>query len=59
MGEFTHYRFGQKVPNNGVYREIGETGSNVKNPKMIRLRAGDRFPQNSNHDRVWAYEKNE
>lgn len=57
MGEYSHFRFGQKAPNNGLYREIGEEGNNVKDPKMIKLRSGDKFPQNSNHDRVWTYEK--
>lgn len=54
MGEYSHFRFGQKAPNNGVYREIGETGSNVKDPKQVELKAGDKFPQNSNFDRVWT-----
>ncbi|MBM7599525.1 hypothetical protein JOC34_001893 [Virgibacillus halotolerans] len=58
MGEYSHFRFGQKAPNNGVYREIGETGNNVKDPKIVKLAAGEKFPQNSNHDRVWTYENN-
>ncbi|WP_284141083.1 MULTISPECIES: YjzC family protein [unclassified Virgibacillus] len=57
MGEFRHYRSGQKAPNNGVYIEIGETGSNVNNPKQIKLKAGEKFPENSNQNRVWTYEK--
>lgn len=57
MGEYTHFRFGQKAPNNGLYREIGEEGNSVSDPKSIKLEVGDKFPQNSNHDRVWTYEK--
>lgn len=30
MGQNRHFRPGQKAPNNGIYIEIGETGSNVK-----------------------------
>ena len=59
MGEYSHFRFGQKAPNNGVYREIGETGSNVNDPKIVKLEAGEKFPQNTNHDRVWTYESKE
>ncbi|NSL51480.1 YjzC family protein [Calidifontibacillus erzurumensis] len=55
MGQPRHFRAGQKAPNNGVYVEIGETGSMVKNPKMVKLEAGDTFPENSNHNRVWTY----
>jgi hypothetical protein len=34
--------------------EIGETGSMVKNPQKINLKAGDTFPETSNHNRLWA-----
>ena len=30
MGQNRHFTPGQKAPNNGVYVEIGETGSNAK-----------------------------
>ncbi|CDQ39649.1 MULTISPECIES: YjzC family protein [Virgibacillus] len=58
MGEYSHFRVGQKAPNNGVYIEIGETGSSVNEPKMVKLKAGEKFPQTSNHNRVWTYDKN-
>ncbi|ASK60833.1 YjzC family protein [Virgibacillus phasianinus] len=58
MGEYSHFRFGQKAPNNGVYMEIGETGSMVKDPQRIKLKAGEKFPQNTNFDRVWTLDKN-
>ncbi|WP_200411267.1 YjzC family protein [Virgibacillus salexigens] len=58
MGEYSHFRIGQKAPNNGVYIEIGETGSSVNEPKMVKLKAGEKFPQTSNHNRVWTYDKN-
>jgi hypothetical protein len=57
MGQNRQFKAGQKAPNNGVYIEIGETGSNVNNPQKIRLSAGDHFPENSNHNRVWTYHK--
>jgi hypothetical protein len=55
MGQNKQFKSGQKAPNNGVYVEIGETGSNVMHPKKIRLKAGDPFPENSNHNRIWSY----
>jgi len=55
MGQNRQFRPGQKAPNNGVYIEIGDTGSNVNNPKQIHLQAGDRFPETSNDDRLWTY----
>lgn len=58
MGEYSHFRFGQKAPKNGVYKEIGETGTSVSDPKIVNLKTGEKFPQNSNHDRVWTIEKN-
>jgi YjzC-like protein len=55
MGQSRQFRAGEKAPNNGEYIEIGETGSMVKNPQKLRLKAGDRFPENSNHNRLWSY----
>ncbi|RLQ97210.1 YjzC family protein [Falsibacillus albus] len=55
MGQNHHFRAGQKAPNNGFYVEIGETGSMVKNPRKIKLKAGDRFPETANADRHWSY----
>jgi hypothetical protein len=54
MGQNHQFRPGQKAPNNGIYLEIGETGSMVKNPQKINLKAGDTFPEASNHNRLWA-----
>jgi hypothetical protein len=56
MGQSHQFKSGQRAPNNGVYVEIGDTESNVNNPKKIRLKAGDRFPENSNDERVWTYQ---
>ena len=56
MGQNRQFKAGDKAPNNGIYMEIGETGSDVKNPKRIRLKAGDSFPENSNHNRIWTYD---
>lgn len=55
MGQPRQFRAGQKAPNNGIYVEIGETGSMVQKPQSIRLEVGERFPENSNHNRVWTY----
>ena len=55
MGQNRHFKHGQKAPNNGEYIEIGGAGSNIVNTKKIRLKAGDAFPENSNHNRHWTY----
>ncbi len=57
MGQTRQFRSGQKAPNNGIYIEIGESGSHVNNPQRLKLKAGDRFPENSNHDRLWTYQR--
>jgi hypothetical protein len=57
MGQSHQFSAGQKAPNNGIYVEIGETGSTVNNPQSVKLRAGDRFPENSNHNRIWTYKR--
>ncbi|OLN22525.1 YjzC family protein [Domibacillus antri] len=55
MGQNNQFKPGQKVPNNGVYVEIGETGSSVNDPQKIKLEAGDPFPDTKNHNRVWTH----
>jgi hypothetical protein len=57
MGQSHQFRAGKKAPNNGVYIEVGDTGDNVVNPKMIKLKAGDPFPENSNDERQWTYKR--
>ncbi|RDW15905.1 YjzC family protein [Oceanobacillus chungangensis] len=52
------FRAGQKAPNNGTYIEIGETGSMVNNPQQIKLEAGDKFPENTNQNRIWVNQRN-
>ncbi|MFD2045481.1 YjzC family protein [Ornithinibacillus salinisoli] len=53
MGEISQFKGGEKAPNNGIYIEVGETGSGVKNPHQVKLKAGDKFPETANNDRVW------
>ena len=55
MGQSHQFRPGDKAPNNGIYVEIGETGSMVQKPKSVKLNAGDHFPETSNHNRKWTY----
>lgn len=57
MGQRHQFKHGDKAPNNGIYVEIGETGSMVQDPRQIHLQAGDNFPANSNKDRVWTYKR--
>lgn len=57
MGQNRQFRSGQKAPNNGIYIEIGETGSTVVNPKRLKLKAGDAFPETSNDKRHWTYQR--
>ncbi len=47
----------KKAPNDGIYVEIGETGSMVKDPQMVKLTAGEKFPDNTNHNRQWTYKR--
>ncbi|WP_182199930.1 YjzC family protein [Paraliobacillus salinarum] len=53
MGMNHQFEPGQKAPNNGIYVEIGETGSTVNNPKSVKLTAGEKFPETTNKDRKW------
>lgn len=57
MGQNRRFRSGQKAPNDGIYVEIGETGSMVKDPQMVKLTAGEKFPDNTNHNRQWTYKR--
>jgi len=50
-----HFYPGQKAPNDGEYIEIGEEGTSVMNPKQVRLKKGQRFPECSNHNRIWTF----
>jgi hypothetical protein len=53
MGQNHQFEPGQKAPNNGIYVEIGETGSTVVEPKSVKLKAGDIFPDTTNENRKW------
>ncbi|UJL47651.1 YjzC family protein [Virgibacillus sp. NKC19-16] len=57
MAEQSQFRAGQKAPNNGIYIESGETGSNVNDPQQVKLEAGEKFPENANQDRVWINQR--
>ncbi|UOF90640.1 YjzC family protein [Fodinisporobacter ferrooxydans] len=56
MGQRNQFGPGDKVPNNGVYIEIGERAevTGVSNPKKMKLHKGDRFPDTTNEDRKWT-----
>lgn len=55
MGEWAQFRAGDRVPNDGIYMEIGENDLHmgINNPKTVTLKRGDTFPENSNHNRKW------
>jgi hypothetical protein len=57
MGQRHQFKPGDKAPNNGMYVEIGETGSMVQKPQQIHLEAGDTFPDTKNKDRIWTYKR--
>ncbi|PYZ93530.1 YjzC family protein [Salipaludibacillus keqinensis] len=57
MGQSRQFKSGEKAPNNGMYVEIGETGSMVQNPQQVHLEAGATFPDTTNKDRVWTYKR--
>ncbi|MDB5055711.1 MAG: hypothetical protein JWM44_3761 [Bacilli bacterium] len=56
MGEKTEFRPGEHAPNNGSYIEIGENDFHmgINNPLKITLKAGECFPETSNHNRKWT-----
>ncbi|MFC4619027.1 YjzC family protein [Camelliibacillus cellulosilyticus] len=53
MAQHNQFKPGDKAPNDGVYIEVGETGSMVKKPEIIEMKAGQMFPDTSNHNRIW------
>lgn len=56
MGEKTEFRPGEQAPNSAYYIEIGENDRimGINNPQKIKLTAGERFPNTSNHNRKWT-----
>lgn len=56
MGEKTEFRPGEEAPNSAYYIEIGENDRimGINNPQKIKLTAGERFPNTSNHNRKWT-----
>ena len=54
MGERSRFKEGDKSPKNGVYMEIGESGSGVQDPMIIELDKGEKFPATRNKNRVWT-----
>lgn len=59
MGEQTRWHKGDKAPNNGIYMEAGELAHHmgIEDPKIVQLEKGDRFPENTNGDRVWVLKR--
>lgn len=55
MGEQTEFNPGDRAPNDGVYTEIGENAFHmgINDPQRVELKAGQRFPETSNHNRKW------
>ncbi len=43
MGQNRQFHAGQKARNNGIYIEIGETGSTVNNPQRVKLKGWGRI----------------
>lgn len=59
MGEPTKFQGGEKAPKNSVYMEVGETGTSVENPQIVKLSKGEKFPETTNEDRIWTYDRNQ
>lgn len=55
MGEWSEFKSGYTVPNDGVYIEVGAhpDSGDLSNPKRVRLHRGDHFPNTTNTDRKW------
>ncbi|GGJ01503.1 hypothetical protein GCM10010885_08380 [Alicyclobacillus cellulosilyticus] len=57
MGQHNQFEPGWEVPNDGEYIEIGEhpdSGNHIRNPRRVRLRKGDTFPETTNGNRKWT-----
>ncbi|MFC0210943.1 YjzC family protein [Paenibacillus chartarius] len=56
MGEQTQFNRGQKAPNDGIYKEVGDRDHHmgIEDPQIIHLKKGERFPNNTNEDRKWV-----
>lgn len=59
MGEITQFQGGEKAPKNSVYIEVGETGTSVENPQIVKLHKGEKFPELTNQNRIWTYNRNQ
>lgn len=59
MGERTQLRSGDRAPNDGVYVEVGENAFHmgIEDPKKVKLKKGERLPENTNDGRVWVLER--
>ncbi|WP_166245825.1 YjzC family protein [Paenibacillus turpanensis] len=59
MGERTQFVPGAKAPNDGIYMEIGEDDyvMGINNPKIVKLKKGDKFPETTNKNRHWINKK--
>jgi len=55
MGEQTEFNPGDRAPNDGLFFEVGEAAfhTNVNDPKFVRMRKGEKFPDTTNHNRKW------
>lgn len=59
-GEHNQFEPGWEVPNDGVYREIGEhpDSEGIQHARELHLHKGDRFPRTTNGNRKWTRVKN-
>ncbi|SFE82957.1 YjzC-like protein [Paenibacillus algorifonticola] len=55
MGEGTLFSAGDKAPNDATYIEDGVNSfhQGIQNPQKVKLSKGQRFPDNTNHERKW------
>jgi len=56
MGEWSEFEPGQRAPNSGRYREVGENDRimGIEDPRIIELEKGERFPPTKNKNRKWV-----
>ena len=59
MGERTRLHAGDRAPNDGVYVEVGEDDFHmgIENPRKVKLKKGEKLPENKNDDRQWVLER--
>jgi hypothetical protein len=60
MGERTEFEPGMRAPNDGTYIETGENDFHmgINDPRQVKLKKGEKFPEATNQNRKWTKKEN-